>query len=135
MPAGFLGNTGDDVTVFALADHQGGVIGSIGLEVADGCEEHLVPAAQENPAAILQIFQPGLLVFDVKAEGPAVGADDVIEKAQSISPSAIFIMLTAYTDEKTENRLRKMGIKHIIYKPIEDIETLVSLIRRISSKL
>ena len=49
MPAGFLGNAGDDVTVFALADHQCGVIGSIGLEVADGREEYLVPAALAEP--------------------------------------------------------------------------------------
>ena len=56
MPAGFLGNTGDDVTVFTLADHQGGLIDSIGLEVADGREELLVPAAQKNPAATPQIL-------------------------------------------------------------------------------
>jgi hypothetical protein len=45
MPAGFLSNYGDDITVFALADHQGGVIGSVSLEVADSCEEQLMPAA------------------------------------------------------------------------------------------
>ena len=91
MPAGFLCNTGYDVTVFALADHQGGVIGSIGLEVADGREEHLVPAAQENSAAILQIFQPWLLVFDVQAEGPAIGADDVIKRALNLVSQEISI--------------------------------------------
>lgn len=79
MPAGFLGNTGDDVTVFALADHQGGVIGSIGLEVADGREELLVPATDENPAAVVQMVQPGLLVFDVKAKGRTVGANEMIK--------------------------------------------------------
>ena len=91
MPAGFLGNTGDDVAVFALADHQGGVIGSIGLEVADGHEELLVPAAQQNPAAILPILQPGFLVFDVKAEGPAVGADEVIKRALNFASQQISI--------------------------------------------
>jgi hypothetical protein len=81
MPAGFLGNAGDDVTVFALADHQAGVMGSIPLEVADGREELLMPAAQQNPAAMLPILQPGLFVFDMKAEGPAVGADEIIKRA------------------------------------------------------
>lgn len=63
-----------------------------------------------------------------------IDGDKVIEKAQFISPNTIFIMLTAYTDEKTEERLKKMGIKHIIYKPLEDIEILVSLIRKMVSK-
>ena len=81
MPAGLLGNTGDDVTVFALADHQGGVIGSIGLEVVDGREKLLVPATQQNPAAILKVLQPWLLVFNVKAPSPTVCADDVIKGA------------------------------------------------------
>jgi hypothetical protein len=81
MPAGLLGNTGDDVTVFALADHQGGVTGSIGLEVADGREKLLVPATQQNPAAILKVLQPWLLIFNVKPPSPAVRADDVIKGA------------------------------------------------------
>ena len=63
-----------------------------------------------------------------------IDGDEVVEKAQSISPHTVFIMLTAYTDEKTEDRLKRMGIKYIIYKPIEDIENIVSLIRKISSK-
>ena len=91
MPARFLGNAGDDVSVFALAYHKCGMIRGIGLEVADGREEHLVPAAQENPAAILQILQPGLLVFDVKAEGPAVGANDVIQRALNLASQQISI--------------------------------------------
>jgi len=91
MPAGFLGNAGDDVAVFALAYHQCGVIGSIGFEMADGREEHLVPAAQENPAAILQMLQPLLLVFDAKAEGPAVGANDMIQRALNLASQQISI--------------------------------------------
>ena len=87
----------------------------------------------EDGLRILKEEKPNILLCDLFLLD--MDGDDVIEKAQSISPSTAFIMLTAYTDEKTENRLRKMGIKHIIYKPIEDIESLVSLIRRISSKL
>jgi hypothetical protein len=79
MPAGFLGNPGDDVTVFTLADHQGGVIDRIGLEVANGRKELLVPATQQNPAAILQILQPELIVFDLQTEGPTIGTDEVIK--------------------------------------------------------
>jgi len=82
---------------------------------------------------ILKEEKPSILFCDLFLLD--MNGDEVIEKAQSISPDTIFIMLTAYTDEKTEDRLRKMGIKHIIYKPIEDIGNLVSLIRNLSSKL
>ncbi len=81
---------------------------------------------------ILKEEKPDILFCDLFLLD--MDGDEVIEKAQSISPDTIFIMLTAYTDEKTEERLRKMGIKHIIYKPIEDMESLVSLIRRMPSK-
>ena len=81
---------------------------------------------------ILKEEKPGILFCDLFLLD--MDGDEVIEEAQSISPDTIFIMLTAYTDEKTEERLRKMGIKHIIYKPIEDMESLVSLIRRMPSK-
>lgn len=87
----------------------------------------------EGGLRILKELKPNILFCDLFLLD--IDGDEVIEKAQRISPDTIFIMLTAYTDEKTEIRLRKMGIKHIIYKPVEDIESVVSLIRRISSKL
>ena len=85
MPAGFLGNARNDVTVFTLADHQSGVIYRVALEVTDGRKEQLVPAAQEDAAAILQVVQPGLLVFNAKAKGPAVGTDDMIKRALNLA--------------------------------------------------
>jgi len=91
MPTGFLGNGGDDVAVFALADHQGWVIGGIGLEMADSCKELLMPATQQNPAAVLTIRNPGVLIFDVKAKGPTVGADEVIQKTLNLSDKPISI--------------------------------------------
>jgi hypothetical protein len=69
------------------------VIRGIGLEVADGCKEYLVPAAQENAAAILQILQPGLLVFDVEAECPAIGTDEVIKRALYLANQQIPIFV------------------------------------------
>ncbi len=65
MPAGFLGNPGDDVAIVTLADHQSRVIGGIGLVVANGREKLLMPAAQEDLAAVLQVLEPGVFVFDV----------------------------------------------------------------------
>lgn len=87
----------------------------------------------EDGLRILKEEKPNIFFCDLFLLD--IDGDKVIEKAQSISPNTIFIMLTAYTDEKTEERLKKMGIKHIIYKPLEDIETIVSLIRKMSSKL
>lgn len=87
----------------------------------------------EDGLRIFREEKPDILLCDLFLLD--IDGDEVIEKAQSISPDTIFIMLTAYTDKKTEERLRKMGIKHIIYKPIDDIENLVSLIKKLSSKL
>ena len=103
MPAGFLGNTGNDVAVFALADHQRGVIRGIALKVADGREEYLMPAAQKNPASILQILQPWLFVFDVKSEGPAVGANDMIKRLLNFANQQIpiFFQQWAYLPTRT----------------------------------
>lgn len=80
MPAGFLGNPGDDVAIFTLADHQGRAIGGIGLIVTNGREKLLMPAAQEDLAAVLQVRKPGFFVFDVEAEGPTVDADEMIQQ-------------------------------------------------------
>lgn len=80
MPAGFLGNPGDDVAIVTLADHQSRVIGGIGLVVTNGREKLLMPAAQEDLAAVLQVLEPGVFVFDVEAEGPTVDADEMIQR-------------------------------------------------------
>lgn len=84
----------------------------------------------EDGLRILKKEKPNIFFCDLFLLD--IDGDKVIEEAKSISPSTIFIMLTAYTDEKTEVRLKAMGIKHIIYKPLEDMETVVSLIRRLS---
>jgi len=46
----------------------------------DSRKELLVPAAQQYPAAALKVFDPGLLVFDTKPEGPAVTSDKVVKE-------------------------------------------------------
>jgi hypothetical protein len=80
MPTGFLGNSGDDVTIFALADHQGRLVGGIGPVVANGREKLLMPAAQYNLATVLQVLEPDLFVFHVETEGPTVDADEMIQR-------------------------------------------------------
>ena len=87
----------------------------------------------EDGLRILKEEKPNIFFCDLFLLD--IDGDKVIERAQSLSPNTIFIMLTAYTDEKTEERLKRMGIKHIIYKPLEDMDTIVSLIRRLSSKI
>ena len=67
------------------------MIDSIGLEMADGRKELLVPAAQQNPAAVLQILQPGPIVFDIKMEGPAIGTDKVIKRTLNLISQQISI--------------------------------------------
>lgn len=87
----------------------------------------------EDGIKIIEKEKPDILVCDLFMLD--IDGDEVIEKAKTISPNTRLIIITAYTDEKTEERLKKIGIDDIIYKPIEDIENLVSLIRRVSSKL
>lgn len=86
----------------------------------------------EDGLRILKEEKPSIFFCDLFLLD--INGDKVIEQAQAISPNTIYIMLTAYTDEKTEERLKGMGIKHIIYKPLEDIETIVSLVRKLSPK-
>jgi len=78
---------------------------------------------------ILEKEKPDLVLCDLFMLD--VDGDEVVEKAKVISPRTKRIIITAYTDEKTEERLKKIGIDDIIYKPIEDIETLVSRIKEV----
>lgn len=87
----------------------------------------------EDGLRILEKEKPDILLCDLFMLD--IDGDEVIEKAKSISPNTRRVIITAYTDEKTEERLRKMGINDIIHKPIEDIENLVSRIRELSPKL
>lgn len=87
----------------------------------------------EDGLRILEKEKPDILLCDLFMLD--IDGDEVIEKAKSISPRTRRIIITAFTDEKTEERLRRMGIDDIIYKPIEDIESLVFHIRKLSSKL
>jgi hypothetical protein len=82
FPAGASGHGGDDLAVLAPGDHQPRPMGAIGLKMADGGEELLVPGAKQHPAAVLMIHDPGGFVLHLQAKRPGVGADEPVEKGE-----------------------------------------------------
>jgi hypothetical protein len=75
VPSLLLGDAGDDVTVLALADHEGRLQVPVRTEVSDGREKLLMPNTQENLAPLRDMVQPGLLVFHGQTETPGIEAD------------------------------------------------------------
>lgn len=78
--------------------------GKYGLEVIE----------KERP----QIVLCDLLMLDING-------DEVIVQAKTLSPNTIFIIVSAYLDEKTKERLRQLGAysfieKIVRFKPTEE---------------
>jgi len=85
----------------------------------------------EEGLKILEKEKPHILLCDLFMLD--IDGDEVIEKAKSISPNTALVIITAYTDEKIANRLRKIGVDDISYKPIDDLESLVSRIKKLAT--
>jgi len=70
-------------------------------------------AKEEQP----DIVMCDLLMLDING-------DEVLKEIRKDSPDSIFIMVSAYVDDKTKDRLRKLGAhsfieKIVVFKPTE----------------
>lgn len=82
-------------------------------------------ATGEQGIDIIEREKPDIVLCDLKM--PGIDGDEVIKRTKSISPKTIPIMITAYMNELTEERLTNMGAYTFIYKPIkiEEVEDIL----------
>lgn len=78
---------------------------------------------------IISKEKPGLVLFDFKL--PDMDGDYFFRKAKEISGRTKYILITAYKDEATIDKFRKMGVYDIVLKPID----LASLLEKVRSVL
>jgi len=65
---------------------------------------------------LIEKIKPDIVLCDYVL--PDIDGDAVLKKAKEKYPDLIFIMLTAYYDEKIEKKFKQLGAAHVIYKPI-----------------
>ena len=75
---------------------------------------------------IIEKDKPDVVLFDYKL--PDMDGDEFFKKAAVLSRGTKYILITAYHDEATINRFRKMGVNEVILKPI-DLEALLKAIQ------
>lgn len=97
------------------------------LKLVEPTYEIYTTGIGEEGLKILEKEKPNIMLCDLFMLD--MDGDEVIKKAQSISPNTVFIILTAYTDDKIVERLKKIGANDIIYKPIEDLDSFVSRLK------
>ncbi len=70
--------------------------------------------------------KPDFTLFDYKM--PEMDGDEFLKKAKAISPQTKFVLMTAYRDDLTVERFKKMGVYEAMIKPI-DLESLLELLQ------
>lgn len=76
---------------------------------------------------VIEREKPDVLLCDLKMLD--INGERVIKEAKAISPKTIPIMITGYSDERTEKRLKKIGAYTFVYKPIV-LRDLVKTIKK-----
>lgn len=88
-----------------------------------------VSAAFDGNQALLQMEKehPALALLDLKMPGP--NGEDLIRRAQQISPETKLVILTAFHDGGVrEAALRQAGVVGFLYKPLSSLLELERLI-------
>ena len=92
------------------------------------CGYQVFVAFDGNQALLqMQKEQPALALLDLKMPGP--NGEELIRRAQEISPQTKLVILTAFHDgEEREAALRQKGVIGFLYKPLSSLLELERLI-------
>ncbi len=71
--------------------------------------------------------KPNFVLFDYKM--PEMDGDEFLKKAKIISPKTKFVLMTAYRDDVTIERFKKLGVYEVMIKPI-DLEKLLDMLEQ-----
>ena len=79
----------------------------------------------QDAIAIIQSQKPDILICDLKL--PDIDGDEIIKKTLEISPDTLSFVVSAYVDESVEDKLKKMGIRGLLYKPVvfDDVTAMI----------
>ena len=90
-----------------------------------------VAVAFDGNQALLQLEKerPALALLDMKMPGP--NGEELIRKAQQISPETKLVVLTAFQDGGVrEAALRQVGVVGFLYKPLSSLLELEKIIEK-----
>ncbi|MCF7919377.1 MAG: response regulator [Candidatus Cloacimonetes bacterium] len=78
-----------------------------------------VYTADNGESGLLQYnrIHPDLVITDIKMR--KMDGLTMIDKIKEINETQKFIVITAYSDEEHQRRVRKQGIDHLLVKPID----------------
>lgn len=76
--------------------------------------------------------EPDVVLLDLKM--PRMEGDEVISRMKELCPNTKIIIVTAYNDAKTKDRLVNMGIDGYFDKPISSLVDLEKYIYKLLSK-
>jgi two-component system chemotaxis response regulator CheY len=98
-----------------------------GFEVDD-----LLPTSSSELINHLGIAPPDLVISDFNM--PAINGEGVIRAVRFSNPKIPIIILTANRDAARDAKLKSMGVRKILYKPI-NAEDLVAAVNQLSLHL
>ena len=78
-----------------------------------------------DAVAFIRSQKPDILICDLKL--PDIDGDEVIEKARGASPATLLFVVSAYVDSSIEEKLKKMGVRGFMYKPVifDDVTAMI----------
>lgn len=65
---------------------------------------------------LIEKNKPDILLVDLKL--PDMDGSTILKKAKEISPKSVLFVVSAYVDPETEERVKRLGARSLIYKPV-----------------
>ena len=77
-------------------------------------------ASGSHAIEVITKERPDIVLCDYKLDD--MDGTQIIEKTKPDNPRTVYIMITAYYDEKFADAFRKAGVARVIYKPVQLLE-------------
>jgi len=117
-----------DKMILILDDEQECVL-SLKKFLAHFLHEVVITLYPKDALELIQTYKPMLVLFDYKM--PEMNGDQFLEKAKALSPKTRYVLMTAYRDDLTLERFKKIGVDEVMMKPL-DLEKILALIEELN---
>ena len=111
----------DDDAVFAK--NLGAYLEIMGYEVSK-------VGTAEGALKLIKDDKPDILLCDLKL--PDMDGSAIIKKTKEISPKTVLFVVSAYVDPETEERVKRLGARSLIYKPVM-FDDVIALFERVNN--
>jgi len=110
-----------------LVDDDGVFINNLGAYLEIMKYDVTKVGTGETALELIEKNKPDFLLVDLKL--PDMDGRAIVKKTKEISPNTVIFVVSAYVDLETEERVKQVGARSLIYKPVM-FDDVVELLKK-----